>query len=521
MPQTPSKQTNFLLMHPLLFVLYPLVALWSANLGQIPAFAILRSLLFSAGFLVIVLGLNKLVFREPGKATASSSLISFLFFTFGHAYQLLGGAEALRYRSLLLIWGLFLAAGLFLIIRSRRIPELLHTGLLVGAGFLVLVPSALILWNSMTHLKISAQEDPVETIVEKSSEASPDVYYILIDSYAREDQLNDMGFDNSAFIQSLTDLGFDVDPCAQGNYDNTQTSMPSTLNMEYLDALGVPIYTAPDSIEIEDLADLIKNSRVRRQFSELGYKLVTFRTVYPWLNITDSDVYLDPETTVSIFERQEAINFQYLFLRTTLMLPLMDWLDSAGSRLENFPAPVLNVFNYINPKSSFFLGREYREYRNNLFAFEKLETIPSLPGKKFVYAHIFPAHAPFVFNADGSLRAGGEEDVESYLQSLQYTNTRILAIVKKILEQSETPPIIILQGDHGFLKTPERVRIFNAFYFPGAPDLHPDGVTPVNTFRLLFSHYFGLDYPLLPDQSFDSPTDQDYIFNPVAPSCVR
>jgi len=181
----------------------------------------------------------------------------------------------------------------------------------------------------------------------------------------------------------------------------------------------------------------------------------------------------------------------------------------------------LSALNYINPKSSLFLTRQYTDYRNNLFALEKLATIPRLPGKKFIYAHIFPTHVPFVFNADGSLRASGEEDAQGYLQSVQYTNTRILDIIKTILRDSREPPVIILQADHGFVTTPDRVRILNAFFFPGAPGLHPNGVTPVNTFRLIFSHYFGLDYPLLPDHSYNTPPEHAYQFNPVAPSCAE
>ena len=78
----------------------------------------------------------------------------------------------------------------------------------------------------------------------------------------------------------------------------------------------------------------------------------------------------------------------------------------------------------------------------------------------------------------------------------------MLGIVREILADSVTPPIIIIQGDHGFgegLNFP----ILNAFYLPGIPagSLYPT-LSPVNTFRLVFNHYFNGEYSLLPDESF-------------------
>jgi len=49
----------------------------------------------------------------------------------------------------------------------------------------------------------------------------------------------------------------------------------------------------------------------------------------------------------------------------------------------------------------------------------------------------------------------------------------------------------------------ERFSILNAYYLPnGGHDLLYDSITPVNTFRVIFNHYFGKDYGLLKDRSF-------------------
>ena len=75
-----------------------------------------------------------------------------------------------------------------------------------------------------------------------------------------------------------------------------------------------------------------------------------------------------------------------------------------------------------------------------------------------------------------------------------------------MLKESEIPPIIILQSDHGqrphhpgiVIGGNEWKKILNAMYLPGMDaDMLYDNIAPVNTFRLIFNYYFGTDYPLL------------------------
>ena len=92
---------------------------------------------------------------------------------------------------------------------------------------------------------------------------------------------------------------------------------------------------------------------------------------------------------------------------------------------------------------------------------------------------------------------------------------------------SETPPIIVLQADHGpgaFLDWNsaertclwERTAILNAYYLPGdgAERLY-DTITPVNSFRVILDAYFGAELGLLEDVSYYSPWEQPYRFSPV------
>src|SRR3970282_1068515 len=77
---------------------------------------------------------------------------------------------------------------------------------------------------------------------------SPDIYYIILDGYARDDILRKFyQLDNRDFLDRLGELGFYVAGCAQSNYAQTQLSLASSLNFAYLDSLGDDFHAGNDS----------------------------------------------------------------------------------------------------------------------------------------------------------------------------------------------------------------------------------------------------------------------------------
>ena len=94
--------------------------------------------------------------------------------------------------------------------------------------------------------------------------------------------------------------------------------------------------------------------------------------------------------------------------------------------------------------------------------------------------------------------------ITGYTNSIRFLNPRILAFVDAILAESEQPPVIILQSDHGWPKeeVENRIAILNAYYLPdgGEAGLYAS-ITPVNSFRHVFNYYWGTDYEMLEDVS--------------------
>lgn len=108
----------------------------------------------------------------------------------------------------------------------------------------------------------------------------------------------------------------------------------------------------------------------------------------------------------------------------------------------------------------------------------------------------------------------GESFRKGYRDQVAYVGSLVPAMIEEILTKSETPPIIILQSDHGppgvpeVILTDERSRraefaILNAMYLPkGGETAVYEGMSPVNTFRAIFSHYFGTELSLLEDRHY-------------------
>lgn len=229
-----------------------------------------------------------------------------------------------------------------------------------------------------------------------------------------------------------------------------------------------------------------------------------------------------PETTYyynffkdeTALNSQASLNFQYLFLKTTLVRPLMEFIE----RNPDIKLPG-HVVAWI-PTGNTLDSREYRQYQQNVFALDTLEKTPDLPGKNFVYAHLYTIHQPFVFYPDGSFHPSLKQTVDGYRDQVVFANTRLLEIVKTILAKSDPAPIIVIQGDHSYFPDADRLKILNAYYLPDGGDtmLYPT-VTPVNTFRIIFDKYFGGQYELLPDVSRYS--DQNRTLQEAPTTCMK
>lgn len=495
-----SLRSPFL--HLLLFACLPVITLYGHNIREVEFLGVIRPLIASIVFIFFIFLIALLIFRKRDASAIVASLIAILFFSYGHLQTglLLSKSILVQLGRNWVLVPVYLLIFIFVIlavikkwVELRFLTQLFN----IVAMTLIIFPFIQMIGYLSISVRNSLQRDlpSVGNGAVVQSQNKPDIYYIVLDSYTRQDELlNLYGFDNSPFITDLKDLGFYIADCSFTNYPYTSGSMAATLNMDYL----YNIADEPaDSGDQDALYRLIQKNRVREILKSQGYKIVAFNTgiTSNWLNWDDADVYFyDP---MQYLTDPYLYPFESLFLDTTILrLPIRhDFINIPSNGEVSKSSEIL------------LIARNDQELLSNLTSTTKIQ------GPKFVYFHILIPHEPFIFLPDGSIdiknyvdentgvmRAGVDRE-EGFVNNTQFINVQMLRIIGDIIGRSDPDPIIILQGDHAFSRE-NRYPILNAFFFPDRnySKLYKT-ITPVNSFRLLFDHFFGMELPLLPDRS--------------------
>jgi hypothetical protein len=158
----------------------------------------------------------------------------------------------------------------------------------------------------------------------------------------------------------------------------------------------------------------------------------------------------------------------------------------------------------------------YKGYaENRLCIFDKLpELDKTYSHPMYVFAHIMLPHEPYIFDANGNLNSyekqkSADKVLDQYLAQLEYTDSKTLDLVKKLLAKDPQPSIII-QSDHGRRSDNydkeglgQSFSNFAAFYIPGVEFKDfPSVFSLVNTYRILFNYSFGTNYELLENRMY-------------------
>lgn len=314
--------------------------------------------------------------------------------------------------------------------------------------------------------------------------ALPDIYYIVPDSYPRADVLLEtFGHDNTPFLEALKQRGFHVVEDAHSNYPKTQMSLASSMNLDYLD---------PEQLKAEwdealpNFVAQIWDNKVMDFLESRGYEFPTFSSGVAATEI-NTGRFVKPDTFL-------LTELQQVYLAMTP-------LRSPVERLSRS-----NEANRI------------------LFVLDELGKVRRGDKPMFVFAHMMAPHMPHNFDAEGNSLSETPPYYQGFRDAVVCINERLLIMVDRIRERQPNS-VIIIQGDHGCRSDwqstagsdlipwkgtrEEYIRdytaVLNTIYFPDDDySAFYSGITPVNTFRIVFNKYFGTNYELLPDKTFMS-----------------
>jgi hypothetical protein len=296
---------------------------------------------------------------------------------------------------------------------------------------------------------------------------------------------NYYGLKDKSFDNFLKEEGFYVAEESHSNYPFTLMSIPSSLSMTLLNQTTTAM---KDSAYAYDMSRfLMQNPRVALSLKHFGYRFINIGS--GWANT----------------------NFLWQADKNMRWSPLDEnFVPCIYGMLVSSPTNCALYLDYI------------RSVRLDIF--KTLAQSSHEQGPKFVFCHMLMPHVPCVFTADGEPTDGGLKYTQSgaesklFLGQALFCQKKIKEVIKKILAQPGPKPIIVIQGDHGPASTGdvavpvntwsdkfirERFGILNAYYLPGKEKIGLyQTITPVNSFRLIFNHYFGTKFELQEDRSF-------------------
>ncbi len=454
-----------LIIHPALFAVFPFLFFYAHNiqdLQQLRAVWVALVVGASVGLAFLAWRLFRFLFKDRTKAALAATILIFILFFYGHLYSLLEDRASTIAGHGYLIPAVLVAFGLcvYLIRRAHRDFGTITRALNVVAVVLIAMNAGTVISHEVSaHRAASAWTYLREDVTPPEVDFMPDIYFIILDEYAHHDTIKEhYGYDNKQFVEGLEEMGFFVARNSTTHTDRTARAVASILNMEY----------APETEPLRAAWRRINQNRVIDYFQAIGYTCIYFGHYHELGRYEiNADVY---------FNYYEDADYE----------PLM---AEMASYLLKSPA--------FGPFHDSIGGERYEEfYREGLLnTLDHLGEVHEMEGPKFVFAHIMAPHVPFVVGPDGEHVEAEHfynyDDEEFYLGQYIYITQEITGIIDNLLDQSATEPVIILQSDHGPRWVEGWEKILNAFYLPeNDHELLCDSISPVDTFRLIFNHYF-------------------------------
>ena len=531
-----NRRNKRRIIHPFLVAIFPVLIIYSQNIGRVNVEEIIIPMIFVLALSIGLYYTLKIILKNAYKSALIITILLIILFSYGHIYYLLNdvsidGFDIGRNRYLIPIFGIILLSTTFYVIRAKKVFD--NTTSIINFVSVIFVIVAIsnvgFIVAEMTSCDTCAKQTlfyeridfskyfDVHKFAIPDNQKLPDVYYLILDEYARNDALKDYhNFDNSEFTDYLEDNGFHVAKNNFANYPMSVQSIPATMNMQYVNFLSYEIGTEVRNYKPLNEKDygLYPNNMVIKNFKEMDYKIITFNTFA--LHLHENPL------------ADEKLCYKTKFLLENRIFDLLGRTSIFGYYVERWAES------------------EHRQVI--LCTFDNLPTASDVFDEPvFVWAHIMLPHPPWVFGPNGEeitpgkpllitdnpeFRDSGWEPKKQYSQQVEFVNKKTMEIVEKILERNNNS-IIIIHGDHGTSwdvnwEEPseediwQRMRNFDAIYFPDENKRQylSDDRTLVNTFRTVFNSYFGSEYEILDNKMYWGYNKKPYIFEDITEQLI-
>jgi hypothetical protein len=352
-----------------------------------------------------------------------------------------------------------------------------------------------------------------------SMKSKPDIYYLLFDRYTNSDILkSNLNFDNSKFLNFLSNQGFVNRQPASSNYPFTTPSVSSTLAMNYLPEFKDMFGNDPGWQTLFPYRSILNNPPAAQILKQNGY---SYNQVSSWWDFTRLRVKADSNPDKSFRLNVVGKHFylsdvQRDILHKSIFSP---WLKK-GISFGHWPALTYDLDR--NPQENF--NAQMGSLKAISARKDKLQP-------NFTFAHVLAPHPPYVFDQNGNWPSydneandNGVDEKVKYTNELKYINQRIEDTVSYIRQQDPSA-VVFIQADEGpypkefrgditadhyydpinlpLADMKQKFGIMASYYMPGVDPSEVKNIdASVNTFRFILDHYLGYSLPMLPDCQF-------------------
>jgi len=308
--------------------------------------------------------------------------------------------------------------------------------------------------------RVSTEE---KTSLALAAGSGRNMYWLLFDNYSSNYVYNKwFDFDNSAFTETLEDMGFNVSSTSENDSTYTISVTANIANLGYVTSFS---YDRTYTECVNSVLESRRTAVIIPLAESYGYEItgVGHAEYYGFtgtkaVSSSSAGMTLGGDSIVS------------LFWKRTILAPF------AEINVNELAAEMLAQLQYLQDPGN----------------------IPQ--SHSFVLAHFNTPHTPYLFLADGTLvQAGNTADIEEntslYLEQSKFVSGEMLKIVETIIK-NDPNAIIILSSDHAnkskAVEYDDRRRIFAAMYNGGEP-MDIEGMSGMNLMITMLNEALGTD----------------------------
>ena len=312
--------------HVFLFALFPLLLLFADNVEEIP----LEDLLLPSLVSLLIIGILWIVTKIFVGGKKSALIISVFLILWISISQIRTIVINLEYEIIQIFGSNKFLIPLFFIITIPVVIYIIKRNISNDSISIVntisIVIFAFLIFQVANYDFVDVNDYNTITeniqlpIIQSDVTEKPDVYFLVLDAYSGDITLQqDYNYDNSKFKNELKDRGFVVQKPSYSNYPNTNLSMPSIMNMVYLDSIAEEL--GKNSQVVTGMKEIRNENNVMKIFKGNNYHIASF---FAGANAVASKELLDERLCGSIFnlspELQRAFTYHYFPLSYTRAL---------------------------------------------------------------------------------------------------------------------------------------------------------------------------------------------------------